>query len=294
MGRRRPDRAAAGGAVTGHPTTVGAGDVGTFRVASGQTIEVINTFGGQVVDAWFFAAGDPAEFASMSHSRASLRTIRPAVGSTFVTRRREPLITLVADSSPGIHDMTMPPCDRWRYRQLGAPEHRNCADNLRSALRAGGHGDLEVLPDPLNLFQNSPIDAEGRLTFLESPAPPVPPSACGLTGTSSRTSPCAPWTSCRSTAAPRARSASPSTIRTRRGRCPHRCPISPWRRHRPPSSGGTPLPRRSPRAISPRSNAGSRRRARSRRSARSASTRTRGARRRISCAGRPARWPPSG
>ncbi|MEO3828822.1 urea carboxylase-associated family protein [Actinomadura sp. B10D3] len=152
-------------------TTVGAGDVGTFRVASGQTIEVVNTFGGQVVDAWFFAAGDPAGFASMSHSRASLRTIRPVVGSTFVTRRREPLITLIADSSPGVHDMTMPPCDRWRYQQLGAPEHRNCADNLRSALRAEGHGDVEVLPDPLNLFQNSPIDGEGRLTFLESPAP---------------------------------------------------------------------------------------------------------------------------
>lgn len=157
--------------MTGRPATVGAGEIGTFHVPSGGTIEVINTLGGQVVDAWFFAADDPAEFASMSHSRASIRTIRPAVGSTFVTRRREPLVTLVADSTPGIHDMTMPPCDRWRYRQLGAPGHRNCADNLRSALGAEGHAAMEVLPDPLNLFQNSPVDAEGRITFLESPAP---------------------------------------------------------------------------------------------------------------------------
>jgi uncharacterized protein YcgI (DUF1989 family) len=157
--------------MTGEVTTVGGGEAGTFRVASGGTIRVINTLGGQVVDAWFRAADDPAGFASKSHSRAFLRTIRPAVGCTFVTRRREPLMTLVADSSPGVHDMTMPPCDEWRYRQLGAPGHRNCADNLRSELRVAGHEAMEVLPDPLNLFQNSPYDAAGNLTFLESPAP---------------------------------------------------------------------------------------------------------------------------
>lgn len=157
--------------MTGQPATVEAGNIGTFHVPSGRTIKVINTLGGQVVDAWFFAADDPTEFASMSHSRASMRTIRPAVGSTFVTNRREPLVTLVADSTPGIHDMTMPPCDSWRYRQLGAPGHRNCADNLRSALLAAGHEPMELLPDPLNLFQNSPVGAGGGITFLESPAP---------------------------------------------------------------------------------------------------------------------------
>lgn len=153
--------------------TVGAGEIGSFPVASGATIEVINTLGGQVVDAWFFAADDWTEYASMSHSRAALRTVRPSVGSTFVSRRRDPVVTLVADSSPGVHDMTMPPCDRFRYRQLGAPDHRNCADNLRSALRVAGHALPEnaAVPDPLNLFQNSPVDAGGRITFLESPAP---------------------------------------------------------------------------------------------------------------------------
>lgn len=153
-------------------TTVDAGDIGTFAVASGGTIEVRNILGGQVVDAWFFAADDQSTFACMSHSRAALRTIRPAVGDGFVTCRREPLVTLVADTSHGVHDMTMPPCDRWRYAQLGAPDHRNCADNLRSALRAAGGTVPHPLPDPLNLFQNSPVDADGGITFRPSSAPP--------------------------------------------------------------------------------------------------------------------------
>ncbi|MEO3806582.1 urea carboxylase-associated family protein [Nonomuraea sp. B1E8] len=150
---------------------VEAAEIGTLHVAAGETLRVINSLGGQVVDAWFFAADDWTEHVCMSHSRAALRTIRPVVGSAFVTCRRVPLITMVADTSPGIHDMTMPPCDRWRYQQLNAPGHRNCADNLRSALHAAGHTPGALLPDPLNLFQNSPVAPDGHITFRESPAP---------------------------------------------------------------------------------------------------------------------------
>lgn len=39
-------------------------------LAAGQILEVINTHGTQVVDTWAFAAGDPAEFMSMAHTRS--------------------------------------------------------------------------------------------------------------------------------------------------------------------------------------------------------------------------------
>jgi hypothetical protein len=156
--------------MTGQRVVVPGGETGHVEVRAGGFVEVVNTLGGQVVDTWFFSLEDPDEYASMSHSRAAMRTVRPRVGDTFVTRSRRPIVTLRADTSPGVHDMTMPPCDPWRYAQLDARGHRNCADNLRAVLRDTGRRCPDVLPDPLNLFQNSPADADGRIEFRESPA----------------------------------------------------------------------------------------------------------------------------
>lgn len=155
---------------TNSDMVIAGGEVGSLEVRAGFAVRVVNSLGGQVVDAWFFALGDPSVHASMSHSRASLRTIRATIGSQLVSRSREPIVTIVADTSGGVHDMTMPPCDRFRYAQLGAPEHANCADNLVQALADLGHEAPSALPDPFNLFQNSPVDGSGAITFQASPA----------------------------------------------------------------------------------------------------------------------------
>lgn len=149
---------------------IGGGEAGYLRVPSLHLLRVTNTRGGQVVDAWFLDADDELEHASMSHSRAALRTIRPEVGSTFVTRRREPIVTLAADTTGGTHDMTMPPCDPYRYAQLGAPDHASCTGNLAAALRQLGRAADPPYPDPLNLFQNSPVHPDGGITFEPSTA----------------------------------------------------------------------------------------------------------------------------
>jgi uncharacterized protein len=150
---------------------IGGGEAGFLTVPTGQVLRVTNTRGGQVVDAWFLDAEDHHEHASMSHSRAALRTIRPTVGSSFVTRRREPIVTLVTDTTGGTHDMSMPPCDPFRYAQLGEPDHASCTGNLASVLRQLGRPAEPPYPDPLNLFQNSPIHHDGSITFDPSPSP---------------------------------------------------------------------------------------------------------------------------
>jgi hypothetical protein len=77
-------------------------------------------------------------------------------------------MTLVADTSPGIHDTLMASCDAERYRQLGAEGyHASCADNFAAALRELGETPPAV-PAPLNLFMNVPWTADGSLSF----APP--------------------------------------------------------------------------------------------------------------------------
>jgi uncharacterized protein len=127
------------------------------RVRKGKTIKVINSRGQQVVDTWAFNADDLREFMSMEHSRVAIGRIIPGIGDTLVTNKRQPILTLVEDTSGGIHDTLFAACDRWRYRALGCKEyHDNCTDNLAAGLAALGLA-LPETPAPLNLFMNIPV-----------------------------------------------------------------------------------------------------------------------------------------
>ena len=107
------------------------------QLRRGQTVRVVNTTGQQVVDTWAFRAGDIAEFMSMEHSRVAIGRIIPGIGDTLVTNHRNPILTLTADTSGGIHDTLFAACDRWRYQRLGLTGyHDNCTDNLAAAMKA--------------------------------------------------------------------------------------------------------------------------------------------------------------
>jgi uncharacterized protein YcgI (DUF1989 family) len=135
------------------------------RVAKGRSVTVINTHGSQVVDTWAFAAADIAEFMSMEHSRAAFRHVTPRIGDAFVTNRRRPILTILADTTPGVHDTLIAACDRYRYEQLGAKSyHDNCTDNLAAALKELGLTPPET-PCPLNLFQNTPVVSDGEIDY---------------------------------------------------------------------------------------------------------------------------------
>jgi uncharacterized protein len=131
----------------------------------GQVVRVVNTLGKQVVDAWAFNKSDLKEFMSMEHTRASLCRIMPKVGDALYTNHRRPILTVVADTSPGIHDTLMAACDRYRYELLGCQGyHDNCTDNLAEGLRALGLAPPET-PSPLNLFMNIPVKDGIGLSF---------------------------------------------------------------------------------------------------------------------------------
>jgi uncharacterized protein len=127
------------------------------RLNRGAAVRIVNTTGQQVVDFWAFNADDLCEFMSMEHSRVSLGHIIPGTGDTLVTNQRRPILTLVEDTSGGIHDTLFAACDRRRYELLGcAGYHDNCTDNLAAALAELGLTPPEN-PAPLNLFMNIPV-----------------------------------------------------------------------------------------------------------------------------------------
>jgi len=134
----------------------------------GQHVKVINTHGQQVVDTWAFNSTALTECMSMEHTRTALSRIMVRVGDSLVTNQRRPILTLVEDTSPGIHDTLIAACDRYRYALLGCTTyHENCTDNLAAALAALGLQAPET-PSPWNLFMHIPVQADGSLTF-ESP-----------------------------------------------------------------------------------------------------------------------------
>ena len=150
-------------------STIPARQGKAVMVARGQSVRVVNTHGQQVVDTWAFRRDDLTEFMSMEHSRTSTGRIIPKVGQSMTTNRRRPILSLVEDTSGGIHDTLLAACDRYRYELLGCEGyHDNCTDNLAAALAELGLTSSET-PSPWNLFMNIPVAPDGSVSF----EPPV-------------------------------------------------------------------------------------------------------------------------
>lgn len=130
------------------------------RAKAGERIRVVNIHGTQVVDTWALVEPDLTEFMSMEHTRPTVGRLVPAVGESFVTTTRRPILTLLEDTSGGVHDTLMAACDRYRYQLLGCEGyHDSCTDNFHAAMAELGLRPPE-LPCPLNLFQNTPVEPD--------------------------------------------------------------------------------------------------------------------------------------
>jgi len=67
--------------------------------------------------------------------------------------------------------MLFPACNAGLYERAGLPDHPNCRDNLLNALREA-RVSIPIVPDPVNLFQRSEPQPDGRLEVLASNNPP--------------------------------------------------------------------------------------------------------------------------
>lgn len=139
-----------------------------FTVPSGATMRITTPSGTQVVDLFAFAAAAPRdEHLSMAHTRAALTRLTPRVGDTLTSSRRARMLTVVADSTPGVHDTLIAACDAYRYQELGVQGwHASCAENLERALEGVGVS-VPFTPAPFNLFMNIPVREDGTLSFEE-------------------------------------------------------------------------------------------------------------------------------
>jgi hypothetical protein len=146
-----------------------AGHARMWRMRAGERARIAQTEGHQVGDLIAFNAADLTEFLSPSHTRRCLNAIRLTRGASLYTNHREPILDLVEDTV-GVHDFLAPACDPYRYRRdFGVEDHRSCRMNFVEALASL---DLPAwrIPDPVNLFQHSPVLPDGRYLSAASPA----------------------------------------------------------------------------------------------------------------------------
>ncbi|WP_330230623.1 urea carboxylase-associated family protein [Nocardia sp. NBC_00508] len=154
------------------PVTIPAREARSVSLRAGDRLVITDVCGGQVGDVFAYNAYDISEHHSAAHTRTHNGRLFPALLGRFVTNRRRPILTYLADSSPGIHDMLIAACDPERYAALGDPVHASCADNLRRAMAERGHEALPFIPQPINIFMRVPVSDIGDLPWLDAPTAP--------------------------------------------------------------------------------------------------------------------------
>jgi uncharacterized protein YcgI (DUF1989 family) len=148
---------------------VPGGQARATRVETDQLVEIINVQGQQVCDLIAFNVEDLSEHLSPSHTRSILGRLKLGVEDCLYTNTRAAIFEIEEDMV-GSHDTLIAACDFRRYElDYGLPGHRNCRANFAEVLEPYGIGYLQV-PDPINLFQNTPVGADGSLGMEVSAA----------------------------------------------------------------------------------------------------------------------------
>lgn len=151
--------------------TIKGGKAGRIDVDAGQLIEIVNVEGTQVCDFFAFRRDNVRETLSPSHMRSVMRRIFFKVGDRFWTVLRNPMFEVVEDTV-GVHDFCVPACDPLRYSMdFQIDKHDSCRVNLFEVMADHGIA-YEHLPDPVNLFQPTPISEDGLIRSGKSPAKP--------------------------------------------------------------------------------------------------------------------------
>lgn len=142
---------------------------GSIEVHAGEHVRITDVEGSQIADMFAVSSADMTEWLSAAHTRGAASRLFPRVGQAFFTNRYRPMLTFVADRSPGVHDMLWRACDPYLYAWAGVEGyHPSCNENFRIAAGKIGWQPQEV-PDPVDWFQNTPVDAAHRLSSAPSP-----------------------------------------------------------------------------------------------------------------------------
>ena len=144
---------------------------GAMEVNKGEHFRIIDVEGAQVGDLFAISRADHFEYLSTAVTRLANHRLFPLPGQDFYSTNHRPIVHFTEDRSPGVHDMLFAPCDRELYQKRGLPDHPNCRANYLACAKERGITH-NVVPDPVNLFQNTPVRADGSLELRTTASRP--------------------------------------------------------------------------------------------------------------------------
>jgi uncharacterized protein YcgI (DUF1989 family) len=151
--------------------TVPGGEGRAIDVNAGEYLSVIDVEGSQVADFVAVQRADVRRYVSPHQTRSTLRRINLRVGDLIVDNHREPMFEIVRDDV-GVHDLLLCACSPYLYRQrYRLDDHRSCRMNLLGAFAPCGVEE-HWLPDPINLFMDTPPQPDGSFAFRDAPSRP--------------------------------------------------------------------------------------------------------------------------
>jgi uncharacterized protein len=140
---------------------IAGGTVSAFPVAQGQLMTVVDVNGGQPAALFAVSVADQSHFLSPHHTRVFSNSFVLRLGMRIVTNRRRPALVLSHDTA-GAHDLLMP------ISEAGNGEaYLRATDRFKDKVRttfAKCRVDLVRVPDPINLFLEVTVAADGKLT----------------------------------------------------------------------------------------------------------------------------------
>lgn len=136
------------------------------KLSAGHRVRIVDVEGTQVADLFAVLVDDPGDWLSVAVTRGASWRMFPKVGEYFLSHSYRRMLSFERDDSPGVHDMLAAPCSAEMYAALGhVGYHRSCSENFRTAAAKIGWKPVHV-PDPVNIFQRTPIGADGALSAL--------------------------------------------------------------------------------------------------------------------------------
>lgn len=131
-----------------------------INVSAGQTITVIDTEGGQVVDFFAERAENPNEFLSTGVTIDCNESLRLNIGDYIYSNLYRPMFKIVFDDV-GEHDLLHPCCrtEMYDFFYHNGKNHPNCLDNINNSL-----GEKRPIIHPVNLFMYSKIYSDGKIS----------------------------------------------------------------------------------------------------------------------------------
>lgn len=148
---------------------VPAGQGVQLPVRAGDEVAIVNLSGTQVLDFWCFPRSSPQQYLSLEHCREVLGKIYFEPGDTLISEQYAPVFDYVADTTGGLHDTLIAPCNPAMYRRFGRPDgHPSCTGNFWAAAAEAGLS-LAFVPSPWNLFMRAAVGADGVITYARPP-----------------------------------------------------------------------------------------------------------------------------